>query len=111
MFFMDIAFAQANGAPAGPTFWEQMILPVGLFFIVYFFLIRPQARKVKEQQTFLDELKNGDEVVTAGGIIGRVKSISDDFVSLDLGGTSVKVIKDQLSKRMSAKDRREAQKK
>lgn len=97
---VETAFAQAAGAAAAPTLLEQFALPIGLFFIIYLFILRPQSKKAKEQQSFLAELKSGEEVVTAGGMIGRVKNVAEDFVTLDLGSTSVKVLKANLSKRM-----------
>jgi preprotein translocase subunit YajC len=100
---VDSAWAQTAEAAAGPTMWEQLVLPIGLVIIMYFLIFRPQAKKAKEQHEFLAQLKPGDEVVTSGGLIGKIRAVAEDFVTLDLGSTSVKVVKDNLSRRAQAK--------
>lgn len=77
----------ADGAPVtkGPSFLEVLILPLGLLVIMYFFIIRPQARKAREHTALLQNLKVGEEVVTSGGIIGKIKAIADSFVTLEVG--------------------------
>ena len=87
---MDTAFAQAAGAVANkPSALEMFAMPVGLVVLMYFLIIRPQQAKAKEQQELLSSIKSGDEVVTAGGIIARVKNISDAIVTLDTGNGSL----------------------
>ena len=84
--FMDTAFAEAAGAAAKqPSALEMFAMPVGLVVLMYFLIIRPQQDKAKEQQELLGALKSGDEVVTAGGIIARVKNVSDAVVTVDTG--------------------------
>ena len=106
--FTSTAMAQqtASTAVPAPTLIEN-ILPFLLIFIaMYFIMIRPQAKKAKEHSELLKGLKNGDEVVTSGGIIGRVKSVSEGFVTLDLGNAHVKVLKEHilsLTKKEAAK--------
>ena len=86
-------FAQAAG-PAGPSTVEMLIMPAGFLAIMYFFMIRPQQKRAKEHQAFLAALKAGDEIVTAGGIIGRVKSVADGFINVEIAGnTVIKVLK------------------
>jgi len=81
--------AHAMGA-AGGTGGEQssplvQMLPlVAVAAIFYFLLIRPQQKEAKERKTLLDALKRGDEVVTSGGIFGRVSSIDNDVVTLEI---------------------------
>ena len=97
-FFVETAMAQtANNAAAQPSIFETMLPLVGLFFVMYLIIIRPQAKKVKEQQRFLAAMKPGDEVLTASGIIGRIKSITDTFVSLDVGCGNIKVTRESIS--------------
>ncbi len=78
------AMAQAAGAPAGGSPMSMFIM-MGLFVVVfYFLLIRPQLKKQKEHQAMLGKLAAGDEVVTAGGILGRIVEISDNFITLEI---------------------------
>lgn len=83
----------AQNAIAQPSIWEQMLPMVFIFAAVYFIMIRPQTKKAKEQNDMLSQLKPGDEVITAGGIIGRIKNINDEFFSIDTGSTVLKVTK------------------
>jgi preprotein translocase subunit YajC len=93
---VQTAFAQAQAQP-GPSTIEMLVMPAGFLAIMYFFMIRPQQKRAKEHQTFLASLKSGDEVVTAGGIIGRVKSVADGFVNVEISGnTVVKVLKSSI---------------
>ena len=86
--------AAPAAAPKGPSTLEMLVMPVGFILIMYFFIIRPQQKKAREHTDLLAALKPGDEVVTTGGIIGRVKSVAETFVTLDVGGnTSLKVLK------------------
>jgi preprotein translocase subunit YajC len=92
-FFSMTAFAQAQ-TQSGPSTLEMLVMPLGFLVIMYFFMIRPQQRRAKEHQAFLSGLKAGDEVITAGGIIGRVKSVADGFVSVEIDtDTVIKVLK------------------
>ncbi len=61
----------------------QLIIMIGIFFaIMYFMIIRPQSKKAKEHQALLDDLRKGDEVATASGIVGKVHKIDDNFIQL-----------------------------
>ena len=64
---------------------------------MYFLIIRPQVKKTKEHTDLLQGLKPGDEIVTSGGIIGKIRSNSGDFVSLDVGSTTLKVMKENIA--------------
>jgi len=92
------AFAQSAGEAARqPSLLDMLILPVGIFLIMYLLLIRPQQRKMRQQQELIQNLKAGDEVVTSGGIIGHIRSVADQFVTLEIAGnTSVKVLKQHI---------------
>ena len=74
-------------------------LPIVLMFVVlYFLMIRPQMKRQKEQKAMMDALAKGDEVVTAGGILGRVTKVTDAYVTLeDADGTEVVVQKAAVS--------------
>ena len=94
------AFAQdaATAAPKGPSMVEVLVMPLGFLIIMYFFSIRPQQKKAKEVSDLLSNLKVGDEVVTTGGLIGKVRSVADGFVSLDVAAnTTVKVVKSNIT--------------
>ncbi|HEV2610470.1 MAG TPA: preprotein translocase subunit YajC [Noviherbaspirillum sp.] len=70
-------------------------LPIILMFVVlYFLMIRPQMKRQKEQKAMMDALTKGDEVVTAGGILGRVTKVTDAYVTLEIAnGTEVVIQK------------------
>ena len=90
----ETLYAQA-GSPKAPSMFESMFLPMAMIFVLmYFFMIRPQAKKQKEHEQLVSNLKSGDEVITTGGIIGRIKSVSDGFVSIETGpNTTIKILK------------------
>jgi preprotein translocase subunit YajC len=85
MVLISPAFAQA-AAPAANPFGDYMsFLPmVAIFVVFYFLLIRPQQKRAKETRTMLSALQKGDEVVTAGGIVGKISKISDAYVTLEI---------------------------
>ena len=68
-------------------------LPIILMFVVlYIFMIRPQMRRAKEQKQMIEALQKGDEVVTAGGVVGRIAKMGDAYVSLEIAsGTEISV--------------------
>uniref|UniRef100_A0A831UBQ8 Sec translocon accessory complex subunit YajC n=1 Tax=Geobacter metallireducens TaxID=28232 RepID=A0A831UBQ8_GEOME len=94
-----VAFAMASqpaGAQAGGAMGAfQAILPlVFMFAIFYFLLIRPQQKKAKDHRALLDALKKGDQVITAGGIHGKVSAIDGDVVLLEVAtGVVIKISK------------------
>ena len=91
------AYAQAGAAPAGGQF-APLVMMVLFIVIFYFLLIRPQQKKAKEHQAMLGRLSAGDEVLTAGGIVGRVQAVGDIFVTLEIAeGVRIKVQKFQVS--------------
>src|SRR4030043_929138 len=82
---MDLAYAM--GAPGGSGGQSQLLsfLPMILIFVVfYFLLIRPQQKKAKDHRVMLENLKKGDAVITQGGIYGKIASISDQVVTLEI---------------------------
>jgi preprotein translocase subunit YajC len=85
------AYAQAAGAPQPNVFMQ--LLPLILIFVVfYFLLIRPQAKRAKEHKAMVAALGVGDEVVTSGGILGKVAEVSDQFVTVEIAeGVRIKV--------------------
>jgi len=94
------AFAQA--APAGPGGQFAPILMMVVFVVIfYFLLIRPQQKKAKEHQALVAKLVAGDEVVTTGGILGKVTDVGDTFITIEIAeGVRVKVQKFQVGSLM-----------
>ena len=85
-FFISNAMA-AGEAPQGGGL--QLIFMVALFFgIMYFMIIRPQSKKAKEHTALLEALTKGDEVVTNGGILGKIVTLGDNFVELKISDSS-----------------------
>ena len=88
---------QATGASA-----FSWIFPVLMLAFFYFFFIAPQMKKQKEQSKFSSELKKGDEVVTASGIIGQINKIEDNAITLELDSkTFIRVVPSAISKEMT----------
>ena len=89
------AIAQtAGGAVANDPFSGVFgFLPIVLMFVVlYFLMIRPQMKRAKEHKAMIDALQKGDEVVAAGGIIGRISKLSDNYVTLQIAdNTEIRV--------------------
>jgi preprotein translocase subunit YajC len=79
------AYAQAAPAAAGPTDTFMGIIPLILMFVVLWFLmIRPQMKKAKEHQKMVSEMQKGDEVVTQGGIVGRIVKITENYATVEI---------------------------
>lgn len=83
-------------APAGGAA-AQFIPLVLIFVIFYVFLIMPQQRRMKAHKAMLEAIVRGDTVVTNGGLIGKVKKVADDELSIDLGGQDVKVVRSMIA--------------
>ena len=78
------AWAQAAGAPAGGFDMQGMLLIGAMFAVMYFLMIRPQMKRAKEQKKMIEELQKGDEVVTSGGIVGRITKLTDQYVTVEV---------------------------
>jgi len=80
----------------------NIIFMVAIFAVFWFFLIRPQQKKQKEQNKFVEQLEKGKEVITASGIVGKINKIDGNFVTLQVDTkTFLKVTKSAISKEMS----------
>ena len=79
----DAAAQAAGGAPAGAGAMPFIMMAV-FVVIFYFLLIRPQQKKQKEHQSMLSKLGVGDEIVTAGGILGRIVEVGEQFITLEI---------------------------
>jgi len=79
------AFAQATGgAPAGDAGMLSFLPIILMFVVLYLFMIRPQMKRAKETKQMIDALQKGDEVITAGGVVGRITKISDAYLSIEI---------------------------
>lgn len=87
-----ISNAMASGTPQQGSGLELLIM-VGIFFaIMYFMIIRPQAKRAKEHKNMLDNLQKGDEVSTTGGIVGKVTEIGENMVEIKVAeNTNIKI--------------------
>jgi len=91
-FFISEAWAQAPAAGPQGGGMTTLLLMVGMFVVFYFLLIRPQQKRAKEHKALISALAKGDEVVTAGGMVGKVTDLNDNYVTVEVGdGVSVKV--------------------
>lgn len=95
--FATPAYAQAAGGPGGA--FASFVPLILIFAIMYFLLIRPQQKKVKEHAAMVAALRRGDEVVTQGGLIGKVTKVMDDEkVEVEISqGVKVKVVKNTVA--------------
>jgi preprotein translocase subunit YajC len=81
--FIASAHAQEAGAPPGGDMFQILFL-VGLFVLFYFIAIRPQRKRQKEHAEMVSKLSKGDEVVTSSGILGKVTSLDDNYMVLNV---------------------------
>ncbi|WP_299264237.1 preprotein translocase subunit YajC [uncultured Psychrosphaera sp.] len=97
--FISNAYAE-GGAPASAA-GPDMLIMLAIFGLIFYFMIyRPQAKRVKEQKNLISALAKGDEVLTAGGILGKLTKVSDDkdFVKLELAdGVEISIQKASVS--------------
>ncbi|AUB78027.1 MULTISPECIES: preprotein translocase subunit YajC [Spiribacter] len=91
-FFINDALAQSGGQPgAGLT---GLIFPIALIVIFYFLLIRPQQKRAKEHKKLVQNLSKGDEVLTNGGLVGRISDVGDTYANVSLAeGVEVRLQK------------------
>lgn len=96
-FFISTALAQEAGQAQGNPLMS--ILPFILIFVVlYFLMIRPQQKRVKEHKQMMEALSKGDEVVTNGGLLGKIIEVGDSFVTVELAANvNVKVQKNMVA--------------
>ncbi|WP_018983063.1 preprotein translocase subunit YajC [Salinimonas chungwhensis] len=91
--FISNAYAQAAGGQQGGGF--EMLIMLGVFGLIFYFLLyRPQAKRVKEHKALVASLSKGDEVLTQGGLVGRITKVSEekDFIEIALNETNEIVV-------------------
>ncbi|NIM26617.1 MAG: preprotein translocase subunit YajC [Gammaproteobacteria bacterium] len=90
-FFISDAYAQAGG-PGGGAPYADILFLVLLFAVFYFLLIRPQQKKAKEHKKMVEAVQKGDEVITNGGIAGKVIEVGESFLTVNIAeGVDVKL--------------------
>ena len=96
--FMQSTMAAAAAPSGGAALFIQMAPLLFVFIIFYVLMIRPQQRRVKEHQATIAAVQKGDEVVTAGGVRGKVTKVGDEEVEVEIAqGVKVRVVKSTLS--------------
>lgn len=102
--FISQAHAAAEGAPQGGGF--EMLIMLGMFAVIFYFMIyRPQAKRVKEHKSLMAAMGKGDEVLTSGGLVGKITKIAEDndYISIELNTNNEVVIKKGLRYRCATK--------
>ena len=92
--FITPAYAQAAGGGAGSDFMTFLPM-IAIFVVFYFLLIRPQQKKAKEAKAMLEALQKGDEVVTAGGLLGRIAKLTEQYATLEVAPNTEVVVQRQ----------------
>jgi preprotein translocase subunit YajC len=94
---MSIAHAmgsQPSAGQGGAQQWMSFLPLILLFVVFYFLLIRPQQKRAKQQKLFIENLKKGDEIITSGGLYGKITGITDVYITLEISDkVRVKVLK------------------
>lgn len=94
-FFINNAWAQGAQEGGGTSLLFMMVI---FFVIFYFLLIRPQQKQAKEHKAMVESLGKGDEVVTSGGMLGRISKVGDNFIALEIAkDVEIKIQKNSVS--------------
>ena len=90
--FISPAFAQAAPAAGGDPGFIGFLPIILMFVLLYFLMIRPQMKRSKEQKAMIEALQKGDEVVTAGGVVGRITKLGEQYITIEIApGTEIVV--------------------
>jgi len=87
-FFISDAMAEGAAAAPGGSGMPLLFL-IGMFVIMYFFMIRPQVKRQKEHRKLVEGLKKGDEVQTMGGLVGKVTEVGDNFLKVEIADDTI----------------------
>jgi preprotein translocase subunit YajC len=101
--FVTPAYAQAAGGVGAGSAFAQFIPLILIFAIMYFLLIRPQQKKLKDHKAMVEALRRGDQVITQGGIIGKVSKVKEDGeIEVEIAdGVKVRVVKSTIAQVVS----------
>jgi preprotein translocase subunit YajC len=92
LFISEAAAQTAAAQPASPSWINALFLPAMLIVVFYFLLIRPQQKKQKEHRAMIDQLSVGTEIVTGGGVLGKVTALGEQFITIEIAdGVNIKV--------------------
>lgn len=95
-FLISSAYAQAAGAQPSP--WSPLIMLAVFFAVFFFFVIRPQMKRAKDHRAMIAAISKGDEIVTSGGLLGRVDEMGDSFITVEIAdGVRIKLQKHAVS--------------
>lgn len=83
-FFISDAWAQAAGGGSAQSGFASLVPLILIFVIFYFLLLRPQMKRAKEHKKMVGSLAKGDEVITSGGLLGKVTKVDENFVSIEV---------------------------
>ncbi|MAX66124.1 MAG: preprotein translocase subunit YajC [Bacteriovoracaceae bacterium] len=93
-----VSNAYAQAAPAQPSALMNMVPLVLVVLVFYFLMLRPQKKKMEQEQKYISGLKHGDEVYTKAGILGKIHGITDKIITLEVeDGSRMKVLKSQVA--------------
>src|SRR3954471_6732191 len=101
---MSMVQAAPAGSPSGTTAFLVQMFPFLIIFVIFYFLIlRPQSQRAKQHQATIMAVKKGDEVITGGGIRGRVTKVTDDEAEVEIAqGVKIRVIKSTITQVLTA---------
>ncbi len=98
MTSLDLLSAAAAGAAGAPPAWVQFLPFIAVGVIFWFLILRPQMRQQKEHKAKIASIKKGDQVLTAGGLLGKVLKVDDHYAEIELGpNVKVKALKSTIS--------------
>ena len=93
-----VILSAAAGGAGGSAFFVQLFPLLLIFVVFYMFLIRPQQKRAKEHEAKINAVQKNDEVVTAGGLMGKVTKVADDYVEVEIASNvRVKVVKSTIA--------------
>jgi preprotein translocase subunit YajC len=92
--FISSAYAQTAGSGPGGDTTQLILMVVGMIAFMYFIVLRPQMKRQKEQRTMMEALQKGDEIITTGGMLGRVNKVTDAYIAIEIApNTEVQIQK------------------
>lgn len=95
-FFISDAMAEAPAAAGSASLMgglEGLLFPLGLIFILYFFMIRPQVKRQKEHKSLVGNLQKGDEVQSMGGLMGKITEVGENFIQVEVADNVVVTVR------------------
>ncbi|MDS9468143.1 preprotein translocase subunit YajC [Paracoccus sp. MBLB3053] len=96
--FVTPAYAQAAGAPSGVSSIASFLPLILIFVIMYFLMIRPQQKRMKEHRAMVEAVKKGDEVITQGGLIGKVTAVRENELEVEIApGVKSRVVRSTIT--------------